>query len=84
MNSPKPSVSAEWISSVLAREDRYRNVQPCFPEDNLPLPDALQRNRDRATSIKELDCDPVNIAEIFKEELSYRAQVRRLLWESFD
>lgn len=35
-------------------------------------------------SIAEVDCDPVNIAEIFKEEISYRAQARRFLWEYFD
>jgi len=40
--------------------------------------------RDRVISTDGIDCDPANITDIFKEDLIYRAQARRFLWEFFD
>jgi hypothetical protein len=83
MNSKDASVSPEWVTPPPAGGDGRGGMQPRWLEANLPIP-GIQRYCDSAKSIKELDCDPANIAEIFKDEISYRAQVRRLLWEFFD
>lgn len=54
------------------------------PEGNALKPERKLHYQLRAISTEEHDCDPVNFADILKEEFSYRTQARRFLWEFFD
>lgn len=81
MNSSETTMPPPLSAQPLSRQAARR---PYRPRRNRPQLNGKFQYRIHAISIEELDCDPVNIAEIFKEELSYRAQARRFLWEYFD
>jgi hypothetical protein len=84
MNSSDTAMPPPLAAPLLVRQEAPSRRRPFRPRSNRPQRDGKLPYRVRAISIEELDCDPVNIAEIFKEELSYRAQARRFLWEYFD
>jgi len=79
--SSKPPPS----TSPLRAEQRERSGRrPCRPVANRTHPIGTLQYWGHVISIAELDCDPATIADIFKEDVSYRAQARRFLWEFFD
>jgi len=79
--SSKPPPSA---LPLRAEQCEHSGRRQCRPLPNRAHPLGSLQYWGHSISIVELDCDPASIADIFKEDVSYRAQARRFLWEFFD
>jgi len=83
MGSSEASMPA-LLSSPPLRQDSPSGCRACRKGAKRQQANGKVQCRDRVISIDELDCDPANIAAIFKEDLSERATARKFLWEFFD
>jgi hypothetical protein len=86
MDSGQDSKPRPLASPPLARMGEHSAHKPRGRSGTSRLEDHLTiAYRDRAIAKKDVQSEILILeSEIFKEELSYRAQARKFLWEFFD
>lgn len=91
MGSGENSRPAPLASPPLAKKDVHTEGEPVHhrprraPGDSGSLSHAATPIRKaKFWEDKQQKAVPISVSEVFREELSYRAQARKFLWEFFD
>lgn len=86
MGSGQDATPRPVASPPLARKGEHSGHRPRGPSGASSQENYVTvQYRERALAQEEIHSEIPNIvSEVFKEELSYRAQARKFLWEFFD
>lgn len=91
MGSGENSRPAPLASPPLAKKEVQTEGEPVHHRPRRPSAGgrsqshvAIQFRKTRFWEDKQHEAIPISVSEVFREELSYRAQARKFLWEFFD
>lgn len=82
MSTSKSAKSPPTLPPTVARKTAPDRHQARRPRNNRTSTTCQPRNC--VISVLELDCDPVDMVELFTDDLHYRVESRGYFWGFFD